>query len=283
MKDTIVVTHPGAAHRDEFLASCLLIAANKAARIERRDCTAVDLENPEVFVLDQGGRHEPDKLNFDHHQLERDAAPTCSITFILPYLGIDVEEARQIWPWLEFSELLDSKGPKATAVALGSNPDTFMSGISPIEESILRWFAEEEVILPSSRVWAIMKRIGVELLDYLDKVVKRVERLYQESTDVYVGDLLFVDAACIDRDDNPTLGLEIFCQQMPRPVAGTITQDDRGQGLSLFRRKDHPRVDFSRIASEEGVLFAHNGGFVAKLEAGVDPLPLLAKACAGAA
>ena len=281
-----IVTHPGSAHRDEFLSCCLLIAAGEADCIERRDCTEADLENPEVIVLDQGGRHEPRLCNFDHHQFDRDADPACSITLILPYLGIDVEQARQIWDWLEFSELLDSKGPFETAKRLGSNPDGLFAGISPVETTVLRWFGKMQDrgrILISydppygfSGLWEIMHRVGKEKLDYLKEVTERLDCLRENAKVVEVKGLRFVDARGIDRDDNPTLGLEIYCQQMgDNRIAGTITQDDRGDGVSLFRRKDHPRVDFSRLEGMDGVVFAHKGGFVAKLAAGVDPLPML--------
>ena len=91
-----IVTHPGQAHRDEFLACCLLIAAGEADCVERRDPTDGDLHNPLVIVLDQGKEHDPAMLNFDHHQLPRDAAPTCSVTLILDYLDIEVREANSM-------------------------------------------------------------------------------------------------------------------------------------------------------------------------------------------
>jgi len=270
-----IVTHPGQAHRDEFMACCLLLASGIAKSIERRDPTEEDLNDPDVIVLDQGGRHEPDKLNFDHHQLERDAAPTCSITLVLPYLGIDVEQARSIWSWLEFSELLDSKGPFATAEKLGSNPDALFAGVSPIETTVLRWFGDQGLLLKSLfGLWPLMEQIGREKLDYLSKVVERINLLRENATVTEVSGLRFLDATCIDRADSPTLGLEIYAQELGE-IAGTVTQDDRGDGVSLFRREDHPRVDFSRLEGRGGVVFAHKGGFVAKLEAGVDYWPML--------
>ena len=189
-----IVTHPGQAHRDEFLACCLLIADLKADCIERREPTDADMADPDVIVLDQGGRHEPQLCNFDHHQFDRDADPACSITLILPYLnGIDVEQARSIWSWLEFSELLDSKGPFATAEKLGSNPDALFAGMSPVETTILRWFQSESSIDVHRKdaeigdynpgpnpLWDLMSRIGREKLDYLDEVVKRVDYLREK-------------------------------------------------------------------------------------------------------
>ena len=93
----IIVTHPGSAHRDEFLACCLLLADDNIAphieRIERRDCKAEDLEDRNTIVLDQGGMYSEPFHNYDHHQLGRDAAPVCSITMVLTMLGIDILSA----------------------------------------------------------------------------------------------------------------------------------------------------------------------------------------------
>lgn len=288
MKDTIVVTHPGPAHRDEFISCCLLIGDGQCRRIERRQETTEDLVDPRWIVLDQGGRHEPELNNFDHHQFDRDADPACSITLILPLFGISPKRARDIWTWFEFSELLDSKGPFETAKRLGSTPDALFAGISPVEETVLRWFSEQEVILPHSPLWELMARIGAEKLDYIESVVDRIHFHGESASVVEVNGLTFLDATWVDRKDQPTLGLEMFCQEQDQDrdgtaIAGTITQDDRGDGLALFRRNDHPRVDFSSLEGEDGVIFAHKGGFIAKLAAGVDPLPLLAKAVAGKA
>jgi len=292
-----IITHPGQSHRDEFLACCLLIAAGDMAgfaqspimAIERRDATETDLNDPNVIVLDQGRQHEPNKLNFDHHQLERDAAPTCSISLILPVLNISIEQARKIWKWLEFSELLDSKGPFETAERLGSNPDALFAGISPVETVLLEWFEKlsllynPDIVLKGELVGAdlfeLMKRIGKSQLDYLNKVTDRLEYLRSYAKVINFGEIRFLNAMCVDRDEEPTLALEMYANGL-QDIAGTITQDDRGEGLSLFRRNDHPGVDFSTLEGKEGVVFAHKGGFIAKLEAGISPLPMISAAIA---
>jgi hypothetical protein len=84
-----------------------------------------------------------------------------------------------------------------------------------------------------------------------------------------------MDVTEIDRDDNPTLGLEMFCDGREINPAVTITQDDRGDGLCLFRRNDDSRIDFSRINGKDGVVFAHTNGFVAKIKPSADCLDLI--------
>ena len=161
--------------------------------------------------------------------------------------------------------------------------------MSPVETTVLRWFQSEASIDAHRKdaepgdynpgpnpLWDLMSRIGQEKLDYLSEVVERVNFLRENAnwSVVEIGGLRFLDATCIDRTDNPTLGLEIYAQELGE-IAGTVTQDDRGDGVSLFRRKDHPRVDFSLLEGRGGVVFAHKGGFIAKLAAGVDYWPML--------
>ncbi len=289
-----ILTHPGKAHRDEFMSCCLLIAGGMADRIERRDATLPEVFDPEVIVLDQGGRHGEEMMNFDHHQFERDAAPACSITLVLPLLGVDAEVARSIWGWLEFTERMDSKGPFATAKALGLTPDALLASASPIEATVLRWFQEQETLGESSPLWGLMERIGKEKLQYLEKLLERFDYLYDNIDVIKVGrsnetgvDLLFVDARCVDRSESPAMGLTAYCEALAKrkgaigreEIVGTITQDDRGAGTALYRWKDHPVVDFSRLEGHPDVEFAHKGGFIAKVKEGVDPTTLLGEAC----
>jgi len=292
---TTIITHPGQAHRDEFMALCLLVAAAERngddLGIERRDHTEDELDDSSLLILDQGGKHDPDMLNFDHHQLDRFADPTCSITLVLPLLGIDPEEARRIWGWLKFSEMLDSKGPFATASHYGMSPDSLFATVSPIETTVLRWFERETDIAESqpafrhgeeepNPLYDLMVLIGQEKLSYLDKLIERLD-LLRLSVDTYsIGakpgvsqGVDVIDASCIPREQSPQLGLEVYCQELQAnrgfKTAITITQDDRGEGLCLFRRNDDPNVDFSQIEGEDEVLFAHKSGFVAKLHPGV--------------
>ncbi|MFP4542411.1 MAG: hypothetical protein ACLFR7_12355, partial [Opitutales bacterium] len=43
--------------------------------------------------------------------------------------------------------------------------------------------------------------------------------------------------------------------------------DRRGEGYGLSRHNDDPRLDFTRVAAEPDVHFAHARGFVAKTSA----------------
>ena len=62
-----IVTHPGsAAHKDDFLACCIL-AHLHGVTIHRREPTEDDLSTPDTCVVDTGGIHDVTLKNFDHH------------------------------------------------------------------------------------------------------------------------------------------------------------------------------------------------------------------------
>jgi hypothetical protein len=44
-------------------------------------------------------------------------------------------------------------------------------------------------------------------------------------------------------------------------AALSLTADSRGDGWSLQRLEEHPRVDFRRVAGRPGVNFVHTTGF----------------------
>ena len=75
-----IITHPGGAHKDDFLA-CSVLLSNHPVSIFRRDPTEQELEDPEVAVVDIGHQHDPKLNNFDHHQLPRDHEPTCALSW----------------------------------------------------------------------------------------------------------------------------------------------------------------------------------------------------------
>jgi len=69
MNTQLIITHPGSAHFDEMTAVSLILAAHADTEfhIERREPIPEELDNPDIWVVDIGNRHEPEKRNFDHH------------------------------------------------------------------------------------------------------------------------------------------------------------------------------------------------------------------------
>ena len=65
-------------------------------------------------------------------------------------------------------------------------------------------------------------------------------------------------------DDDPSFALNAFVEEKHPSAIATVTLDDRGNGMCLFRLNDSPKIDFSQVENDNHVLFAHKNGFVAK-------------------
>jgi hypothetical protein len=274
----LIVTHPGGSHKDDFLACCALVASNRVP-IERRDPLPVDLENPQVVVVDIGHDHDASKLNFDHHQFSRDHPPVCALSLVLQYLGV-YEDARRFCDWLETAEWLDCRGPKDTAQHLGVHPEIFSQLNSPIDHSLLRRFGLSQRVEPGEPLWEMMKLVGEDMLDFLKVIRERVDFVGQhaEHWEVESG-ISDSKVVFLPRTDplpqEPSMGIVRYVieQGLEDSVVGLVYPDRRGEGYGLSRYKDHPNLDFTRIEGEADVHFAHKKGFVAKTSAtGADRL-----------
>jgi hypothetical protein len=277
---TTILTHPGSAHKDEFLACCVLLATAPAP-IVRREPTEADLADPAIAVVDVGHRHEPALKNFDHHQLPDDAAPTCALSLVLQHLGL-YDDARAFCDWLEPAEWFDCRGPNATARWLGVKRNIINQLSSPIDGTLLRRFATANRHAPGEPLWEIMRLVGTDLLDYLRNLRTRLTFIGAHA------ELWSLDTLGADKDgripavvfvprteplpEDPSAGLDRYVQEqgLDERVVAVIAPDRRGGGYGLSRHRDHPRLDFTRIAHERDVHFAHLRGFVAKTSA-TDP------------
>lgn len=281
---TTILTHPGSAHKDEFLACCVLLATSPCP-ILRREPTDADLAEGAIAVVDVGHRHEPALNNFDHHQLPDDAAPTCALSLVLQHLGL-YADARAFCDWLEPAEWFDCRGPNATARWLGVERDFINKLHSPIDGTLLRRFAAGTRHEPGQPLWEIMRLVGSDLLDYLRSLRARLAFIGQHAGLWSLPELSGANAngptpavVFLPRTeplpDDPSAGLDRFVQEqgLDAQVIAVIAPDRRGGGYGLSRHRDHPRLDFTRIKAEPDVHFTHVRGFVAKTSA-TDPARL---------
>ena len=174
-----ILTHPGSAHKDEFLACCVLLATTPCP-ILRREPTDADLADPAIAVVDVGHRHEPALNNFDHHQLPADAAPTCALSLVLQHLGL-YADARAFCEWLEPAEWFDCRGPNVTAQWLGVERDIVGKMQSPIDGTLLRRFAAAKQLSAGDPLWQIMHFVGTDLLDYVRNLRTRLTFIAQHA------------------------------------------------------------------------------------------------------
>jgi hypothetical protein len=192
---------------------------------------------------------------------------------VLKYLGL-YEDALAFCDWLAPAEWLDTRGPNETARWLGIGRDTLAKLNSPIDVTLLRRFAAVPRLEPGEPLWEVMRWIGLDLIAYLKSLRERLDFIGE------VGELWEMEAGgasfrvlYIPRTDpmpeEPSAGLGRFIESHPdgAQVVGTVYPDRRGKGYGLSRHNDHPRLDFTRIDTQEDVHFAHARGFVAKTSA----------------
>ena len=264
-----IITHPGGAHKDDFLA-CSVMLAKHPVSIVRKDPEDAELDDPDVCVIDVGHRHEPGKNNFDHHQFPRDHVPTCALSLVLQHFGL-YDDARLFCDWLEPAEWFDCRGPNKTAGWLGVERDIIGKLSSPIDISMLRRFAQSVNHNPGEPVYELMRMIGSDLIEYLEGVREkinyvstRVKRWEITSTHGNFSALYLPRADDMIEDASGGLARYILVNGLEKEIAALVYPDSRGEGHGLARFNDHPCLDFTRVEAEPDVHFAHNSGFLCK-------------------
>lgn len=274
----LIVTHPGGAHKDDVLAVCVL-ASLHGCPVVRRDPTPEELDDPQVAVVDVGGVHDPARSDFDHHHFPREHAPTCALSLVLDALGL-YQDALKFCDWLETAEWFDSRGPKKTGEWLGVPRRAISQLNSPIDLTLLRRFAQATRIEPTDPLYAFMKMVGDDLLDYLrvarerlDFIDQRVERWTIPCGEDMIEALFLPRSETAPDEPSSMLGSYIRARKLEGVIAAIVYPDRRGDGFGIGRYEDHPRLDFSRVESQPDVHFAHKSGFMCKTSAS-DPARL---------
>lgn len=267
-----ILTHPGGAHKDDVLAVCVLIARH-GVPVVRREPTAAELDDPTVAVVDAGDVHDPERMNFDHHHLPREHAPTCALSLVLSHLGL-YEDAKRSCEWLEPAEWFDSRGPTKTAAWLGVPRRAISQLNSPIDITLLRRFAQSTELAPGDPLYDFMRFVGEDLLEYLRLVRERIDFVAEHALrwTIAHGDDL-IDVVFLPRTDpladepSQAVGSYIRAQGLEGTTAAIIYPDRRGTGYGMSRFEDHPKLDFSQVEDQPDVLFAHKSGFMCKTSA----------------
>jgi len=267
-KFTGILTHPGSAHKDEFLACCLLLAVHEAP-VLRREPTPADLNNPSMAVVDVGGEDNAARGNFDHHQFPKDHPPVCSLSLVLMDLGL-YDEARKYCDWLEVAEWFDTRGPVETAAWLGVERELLAKLNSTVDLTLLRRFAGMSEIRPGEPMWEVMRWVGADLIGYLRSLREKLNEIARLSEIWEMDDfrVLFLPRA-ENFSDDASAGLARYAAGLPeeKRVIAMVYPDRRGGGFALSRYNDDLGMDFTRISAEGDVHFAHARGFVAKTSA----------------
>ena len=293
-----IITHGGNAHLDDLMACAIalvdrtwgylenghdvslvraLCKASDDVVIERRDPTEDELENPHVLVLDVGGHYRPDLGNFDHHQFPKGTKESAMSLFAasvgLPngnfngtaeyvpdsaeYPGDSLASfLEDAYPWFRTRVMLDACGPFATAKEKLVRWAVVEQFLGPCEDVILRTFENVE---PEARVNVVMPLAEMILRRHAawERVVTRVKYNRPWWAD---GKFTIADFTKADPTD-----AEACSDMFTRHVTGVaVFHDSRGEGLTLLRLHDDPRIDFTKVKDDPEVAFCHNGGFIVK-------------------
>lgn len=267
-----ILTHPGGAHKDDFLAACVLVAKH-GAPIVRRNPTEADLDDPKVAIVDIGGQHDPARMNFDHHHFPREHAPTCALSLVLAHYGL-YEDAKTFCDWLEPAEWFDSRGPKKTAEMLGIPRRAVGQLHSPIDVTMLRRFAAKTELAPGETLYEVMRFVGEDLLTYLATVRERIayveergERWQLEAAGELIEAVFLPRLDPIPEEPSATVAAYVRAKNLAGSMCALVYPDRRGPGYGISRWEDHPQLDFVRVEGEDDVTFAHKSGFVCKTTA----------------
>lgn len=264
---TKIVTHPGTAHGDDFLACCVL-AAKFGAPIERREPTRDDLDDPDILVLDVGGRYEPEKLNFDHHQ---DLEILCSFVLVLQWLGLH-EKFQRAYRWYENIDFRDRRGAKALGEKYGLSDEQMLELGAPGQTAMIAQFerlsglsqlpggyehALDEKTRKGEFLYEVMLLIGHELINYAEKYSTAWERLNGCERQNFRGHEVLINPS----DD--ITATEDYARE--KKISIMASHDNRGAGWAILRKNEGEKAfDFNLVASDPRIVFAHKGGFIAK-------------------
>ena len=264
-----IITHPGGAHKDDFLA-CSVLLSNHPVSIFRRDPTEQELEDPEVAVVDIGHQHDPKLNNFDHHQLPRDHEPTCALSLVLQKLEI-YEDTKEFCSWLETTEWFDCRGPHDTAEWLGVDREAMAKLNSPLDVTMFQAFAKQKEHHPGEPVWEVMKMMGTDLVQYVTGLRGRINQVakIEEFWDLGQGEDM-IKVAFVPRTEPEVeeasggLAWRIKELGLEEEVVAMVYPDSRGVGYGMRRYDDNLALDFSQLSEQPDVHFTHNRGFIAK-------------------
>ncbi|QDV57221.1 MYG1 family protein [Rosistilla oblonga] len=266
----LIVTHPGGAHKDDFLA-CSLLAHLHGVPIQRREPTEEDLADSTICVVDVGEVHDPEQNNFDHHQFPRDAPPLCALSLVLQNMGL-YDDALSFCAWLRPAEWLDTLGPNEAAKLMGIPRAALGALNSPLDITLLNRFASQTELRPDSPVYQVMCMVGEDIVNYLQSLRQRLDYLKTHAQYWTIeSDGESIQALFLEKSDtlanDPSFGVYAFIESEGKQdaIQAMVTPDRRGEGYGLSRYNDSQRLDYSQIETHEEVRFAHKRGFVAKV------------------
>jgi hypothetical protein len=250
----MIVTHDGKAHADDFLAAC--VCHHKTGDLVLRSKpTESMLEDPDIWVLDQGLRFEPELRNFDHHQIKEEI---CAFTMVLDYFYGN--GYREYMPNLRYLEIFDSYGPKKAAEYAGVKEDSLDLMTSPIHTSILKAFSQVEGRVEDSFL-EIMRRMGEGICNQIEVKEKLLDILSSKAKIIDCGGISVLDTTeCVmpEGTQHDHLPTKTWCKLKGLNPTVILNIDSRGNGYRMVSIN----TDSLKFLPNEMCSFTHNSGFL---------------------
>ncbi len=269
MKRTKIVTHGGKAHRDEYLACCVIMYAayreGQLSYVERRMCGESDLLCRDTWVVDTGGEWDADFRNFDHHQGDPELVSVCSFDLVMRHLlgvaAFDTFSACS--PWIKLTALHDTAGGAAVASAFGIDTKTYIATRSPIEKAMLSAFGEVVVIHPETPLSYCMRETGRLIIAEAEEVATGIqERIAATTPPFLVSGLRVWDVRSAWGDNDHVSLAAVNHAASSRSVDVVVGRNQRSGGFSLYRTAwATGKLDLNHIREMDGVKFVHKNGF----------------------
>lgn len=257
----LIITHAGEPHLDEILSVAMVLAHDpEVACIERRDPTPEEFEDPSIWILDQGGRLDPQLLNFDHHQFEHGVIE-CTLSLLAAHLGI--ARYLETLPWFRQVVLMDAIGPFKAADFNGCGAEVVQAIYTPFAEFFLRQFQDTNRIVAADSLFDHLRFMGVNTMNQYRREQERLDLLRRKSRISRVGgiDVIFFP----EEVSEPSMAMHAFAAEKGISGGVCVVRDDRNPGWSIKRLFEDPAVNLHLLAGDQRVLFAHTSGFIAKI------------------
>ncbi len=246
---------------DDLISVCIVLAMqNDIKCVERRPAEPEEIDDPAVWVLDQGGVYDPEKRNFDHHQFPA-GTKKCTLSLLADYFDLKSDLDEMVW----FRTLVldDTMGPIQTAGVFGCSA-TLLKGLmkGPINEFVLSRFEQAKKLDSDNELVKLLSAIGTHIVTGIKNKKERLLLIREKAEVDEVNGLkvLFF----MEDVPNPKLSINAYLKEKGENAGVVVVNNTRDSGWSLSRVGDHPRVDFRRIKGESEVIFVHANGFVAK-------------------
>lgn len=266
----MIVVHDGRAHADDFLAACVC-HYRLGLPVQRSKCDKAMLEDPSVWVLDQGGRFESELHNFDHHHLEEES---CAFTMVLDHFYGRVY--RDSWPALRYVEIFDSHGPKKAAAFAGVPEESMEITLSPIHSGITGAFSQVEGEVPGFFL-GVMEMVGREICSRIESEgvlfdsIDRGFRLFDHAGAKVLDICACVPPEGLSHDHLPTKNWSKARGHEPEVI---LTRDQRQGGFRLVSIN----TDSTKFPPHPKAYFTHISGFLTAFREYDDHLELLSSA-----